>query len=62
MIEALCELARAKLVFPKGLPKLRGGLSEHYFTNYGVRVAVENIFVDAGTSSVFRNIFHQQSA
>ena len=47
----------ARRVCPAGLPELRQCLSQYYAETYGVSIPFDRILVDAGTSSIFRNLF-----
>lgn len=57
MQEALGDMSKCNLVFPTGLPELREALSHHYKSSVGVTIPWQNILVDSGSSSIFRNIF-----
>lgn len=56
MTEALNDFDTSSLVSPQGLPELREAISLLYMRELGVMVSPENVFIDAGTSSIFRNI------
>lgn len=57
MQTALGDMSQCNLVFPTGLPELREALSHHYKTSTGVAIPWQNILIDCGSSSIFRNIF-----
>lgn len=57
MQAALGDMSQCNLVFPSGLPELREALSHHYKTFAGVTIPWQNILIDSGSSSIFRNIF-----
>jgi aspartate/methionine/tyrosine aminotransferase len=57
MQEALGDMSKCNLVFPTGLPELREALSHHYKSSVGVTIPWQNIIIDSGSSSIFRNIF-----
>ncbi|HEX6718001.1 MAG TPA: aminotransferase class I/II-fold pyridoxal phosphate-dependent enzyme [Pyrinomonadaceae bacterium] len=47
----------ARRVCPAGLPELRQCLSQYYAESCGASIPFDRILVDAGTSSIFRNLF-----
>nr|VFK18090.1 MAG: aspartate aminotransferase [Candidatus Kentron sp. LPFa] len=55
--ETLLDHEKTHLVYPEGLPELRQAITEYYDKNYGVKTTPNNVFVNVGTSAVFRNIF-----
>jgi len=56
MIQTINDIDESNFVFPLGLPKLKKELVLHYKKSIGVKINEENIFIDSGTSSIFRNI------
>ena len=56
MVAAAGDYAKASLVHPAGLPRLRARLAEEYRRQYDVAVPQRRIVVGAGTSSVIRNV------
>jgi len=46
-----------RLVYPQGLPQLRTEIAKYYNTAYKVSTSPDNVFVNAGTSAIFRNLF-----
>ena len=57
MQDALGDMSKCNLVFPSGLPELRDALSTYYMNYAKIKVPASNILIDAGTSSIYRNIF-----
>ena len=57
MQDALGDMSKCNLVFPAGLPELRDALSTYYMNYAKIKVPASNILIDAGTSSIYRNIF-----
>ena len=57
MQDALGDISKCNLVFPTGLPELREALSYHYKNFAGLSIPWQNILIDSGSSSIFRNIF-----
>ncbi|QMV43280.1 pyridoxal phosphate-dependent aminotransferase [Cohnella cholangitidis] len=58
MEEALLDFRLSSQVFPAGLPELKEKLSAHYRDRYGVEIPSRRFVIGAGTSSIFRNLFH----
>ncbi|MEM7063888.1 MAG: aminotransferase class I/II-fold pyridoxal phosphate-dependent enzyme [Cyanobacteria bacterium P01_B01_bin.77] len=44
-------------VYPQGIPELRRAIADYYNTQYHVGAQAENVIVNVGTSSIFRNLF-----
>ena len=57
MQDALGDISKCNLVFPTGLPELREALSQHYKRFADITIPWQNILIDSGSSSIFRNIF-----
>jgi aspartate aminotransferase len=58
MEEALQDFRLSSQVFPAGLPELKDKLSAHYRDRYGVEIPSRRFIIGAGTSTIFRNLFH----
>ncbi len=56
IVETINDYEQSNFVFPLGLPELREGLIKHYYHRIGVGIPKERLFIDSGTSSIFRNI------
>ena len=57
MKEVIDDIDRFNLVYPTGLPALKKELSEYYKKNTGLEISENNIIIDSGSSSIYRNIF-----
>ena len=57
MREALQSFEKSSLVFPTGLPLLKDCIAREFRVRYGADIKPENIIINVGTSSVFRNLF-----
>ncbi len=44
-------------VFPQGIPELRQAIANYYNDQYHMNAKSENVIVNVGTSSIFRNLF-----
>jgi len=56
MKKSLDDFEKSGLVFPIGLPELRDAISAHYKLEIGLDVGSDKVFIDSGTSSIFRNL------
>jgi aspartate/methionine/tyrosine aminotransferase len=46
-----------RLVYPEGLPELRGAVARYYNAQFGAGVDAGHVIVNTGTSPLFRNLF-----
>ena len=44
-------------VYPQGIPELRSEIADYYNSQYRVGTKADNVIVNVGTSSIFRNLF-----
>ncbi|MEC0090199.1 pyridoxal phosphate-dependent aminotransferase [Paenibacillus macquariensis] len=58
MKDALDSFEKSTLVFPQGLPELREALAAEYKKTYDLDINSNNIVINVGTSSLFRNLFY----
>jgi aspartate/methionine/tyrosine aminotransferase len=56
IIRAINDQEISNLVYPSGIPELREELVNHYVKTIGIKIPCNNILIDAGTSSIYRNL------
>ena len=55
--ETIYDHKKTHLVYPEGLPELREAIANYYNTQFKVDTTSHQVFINVGTSSVFRNLF-----
>lgn len=55
--DTLYDYEKTHVVYPEGLPALRQAIAEYYNDHFKVPAKPENVFINVGTSAVFRNLF-----
>ncbi len=55
--DTLYDYEKTHVVYPEGLPALRVAIAEYYNEQFNVPAKPENVFINVGTSAVFRNLF-----
>lgn len=58
MKDALDDYDKYSLVFPAGLPELKVAIADEYKKNYNLDIKPDNIIINIGTSTLFRNLFY----
>jgi aspartate/methionine/tyrosine aminotransferase len=55
--ETIYDHKKTHLVYPEGLPELREAIANYYNTQFEIDATSRQVFINVGTSSVFRNLF-----
>ncbi len=55
--ETLHDHEKTHVVYPEGLPELRQAIARYYKEHFHVETSPDNVFINVGTSAVFRNLF-----
>lgn len=55
--DTIFDFKKTHRVFPQGLPELREAIVNYYKEHYHVNTKFENVIINVGTSSIFRNLF-----
>ena len=55
--DTIFDFKKTHRVFPQGIPELRQALVNYYNEQYHINTKYDNVIVNVGTSSIFRNLF-----
>ena len=55
--DTIFDFQKTHRVFPQGIPELRQAIANYYNDQYHVNTKSDNVIVNVGTSSIFRNLF-----
>ena len=55
--ETIFDFKKTHRVFPQGIPELRQAIADYYNNEFHVNTKFDNVIVNVGTSSIFRNLF-----
>lgn len=55
--KAIFDHKKTHEVYPEGIPKLREAIANYYNTQFNSNINYDNIFINIGTSAIFRNLF-----
>lgn len=55
--ETLNDYEKTHVVYPEGVPELRQAIAQYYNNHFDVKTSAQNVFVNVGTSAIFRNLF-----
>ncbi len=55
--DTLYDHKKTHVVYPEGLPELRSAIAKYYNTQFNLDVSPKQVFINVGTSAVFRNLF-----
>lgn len=56
-VDTIYDHEKTHRVYPEGLPELREAIANYYNTQFKVKTTFNQVFVNVGTSSIFRNLF-----
>ena len=57
LADTIFDFQKTHRVFPQGIPELRQAIANYYNDQYHVNTKSDNVIVNVGTSSIFRNLF-----
>ncbi|EAW37236.1 pyridoxal phosphate-dependent aminotransferase [Lyngbya sp. PCC 8106] len=55
--DTIFDYQKTHRVYPQGIPELRQAIADYYNQQYHISTQAENVIVNVGTSSIFRNLF-----